>query len=222
MSSIGQSGCGLAKGSQPMSTMKSLLRLFQQKLSRFTSPREAEDFFETLLLQGGWLKAEPELYKCYEAQLLDPLHLNYPKVSRQDKWFARNPYLGGSNFLITLGGHIFPLDIRVTSARRNPSWGNRIVPSIGAYVAAELETGDLTILLCGPYSSRTEKRLLKEIQASHDEFLKRLNAHEGAQIPHATLLFTHDQSAGLIYESPKRRTRENEAHLLISHFEGNA
>lgn len=222
MSSIGQSGCGLAKGRQPMSTLKSLLHLFQQELPRFTSPPEAEDFFETLLLQGGWLKAEPELYQCYETQLLDPLHLNYPKVSRQDKWFARNPYVGGSNFLITLGGHIFPLDIRVTRARRNPSWGNRIVPSIGAYVAAELETGDLTILLCGPYSSRTEKRLLKEFQDSHDEFLKRLKAHEGAQSPHSTLLFTHSQESGLIYDSPKRRIRENEAHLLISHFEGDA
>lgn len=205
-----------------MTTMKSLLHIFQQELSRFKTPQEAEDFFETLLLQEGWLKADGELYKCYEAQLLDPLHMSYPKVSRQVKWFARNPYEGGSNFLITLGGHVFPLDLRVTRSRRNPSWGNRIVPSIGAYVAAELETRDLTLLLCGPFNSRTEKRLLKELQDAHEEFLKRCATHEGIQVPHATLLFIHSQESGLVYESPKRRVRENEAHLLIAHFEGEA
>lgn len=202
-----------------MTTLRALLQDFHQNLPLVDNQLAGEVLFESLLLEAGFRFAELSEYEELKEPLLNPLNLSYPKASRSEKWFVRRAFDGGSNFLINLGGHVFPLELRVTHSRRNPSWGGRIVPSIGACVSAELETNDSTIFLCGTFSHRSEKVALWNLNSDHEIFREKIKLQEGIQIPHASLIYLQGPKDELLYQCASRAIREQEAHRLIAHFE---
>lgn len=203
-----------------MSTMKSILQEFHQQLPTLKEAREGELLFEELLISQGFQQASNSDYSHLEREFTDPLHMSYPKCPRSDRWFIRRPFERSSTFLLTLNGNVFPFDVKVTKNRRNPSWGHRIVPSIGARICAELETPDSTVFLCGPFTHRSEKKALKELEQEYETLVSRLSNHSGIQKPYASLVYIPDQDHELIYESPRRAGREMEAKRLMEYLEG--